>query len=75
MKKLLYLICAITIISFASPTFASPMCSQQWGENGMGINDAITHANQIEKKGSQKAGQGINERKSRRSLRNTRRRR
>ena len=75
MKKLLYLICAITIISFASPIFANPMCSQQWGENGMGINDTITHANQIEKKGSQKAGQGINERKSRRSSRNTRRRR
>ena len=75
MKKLLYLICAITITSFASPTFANPMCSQQWGENGIGINDVITHTDQVERKGSQKAGQGINTRKARRSSHNNARRR
>ena len=72
MKKLLCLMSTIIITSFASPTFANPMCSQQWGGESI-----LTNSSQIEQKnsGSQNPGQGINEKKSRRSSRNTPRKR
>ena len=61
----------IIITSFASPTFANPMCSQQWG------GEIHNKTNQIELSSSrkQKPGEGIGEKKSRRSSRNTHRRR
>ena len=61
MKKLLYLTSAIIITSFASTTFANPMCSQQWGGNN--IHDASQSATQKASNKNQ-SSKGINEKNS-----------
>lgn len=59
MKKLLFLSCAIFITSFGSSAFAAPICSQQLGENGIGILD-IPRQTQKRKSNKAKSGsQGI----------------
>ena len=71
MKKLLYLMSAIIITSFASPVFANSMCSQQWGGESI-----FTNSNQGKQSssGNQNPSQGINEQKSRHSSSSTHRR-
>ena len=57
MKKLLFLSCAIFITNFGPSAFAAPICSQQFGENGIGILD-MPVSRQVQKKRSSKAKPG-----------------
>ena len=70
MKKLLYLTSAIIITSFASTTFANPMCSQQWGGNN--IHDS-SQSQQKSNQNANQGSQGINEKSTSNSSSNNRR--